>query len=299
MERRAFVSAGLGTACVTAMMAVPASPALAASTEARPLPPLPQYDLLDAFVRMRGRNDGRLVYGWLEAERSTVIDGEITPLCGVIAGTVQQFVRRSETVYEATTLEIAHYTAPGTDEILTQVRMPGTGRVVDVPRYRFGPTRVRFAVDLDEWEEFAPQDQAANAQQFAPKSSVHLIRSIGPARTIGGSVYLRSSEFGRAYSDRSRPPNIFYREWMTWKSAGAALADRQAPSVPAEYSYASLTSWRPWMQMGNVAGHTAENGYGAKALAWDDCPARFLELTRRQHPDVLDDPGRALRQPTA
>jgi hypothetical protein len=48
------------------------------------------------------------------------------------------------------------------------------------------------------------------------------------------------------------------------------------------------------MQMGDIRGHTAENGHGAKADSWDDCPPEFLDLTRRVHPDVLDDPERAL-----
>jgi hypothetical protein len=49
--------------------------------------------------------------------------------------------------------------------------------------------------------------------------------------------------------------------------------------------------------MGEIKGHTLDSGYGAKAESWADCPAEFLDLTRRRHPDVLDDPERALRMP--
>jgi hypothetical protein len=48
------------------------------------------------------------------------------------------------------------------------------------------------------------------------------------------------------------------------------------------------------MQMEGVNGHTAENGIGAKAERWSDCSVHFLELTRRLHPDVLDNPERVL-----
>jgi hypothetical protein len=51
------------------------------------------------------------------------------------------------------------------------------------------------------------------------------------------------------------------------------------------------------MQMGTLKGHTIDSGYGAKAMNWTECPPEFLELTRRRHPDVLDDTERALRSP--
>jgi hypothetical protein len=250
--------------------------------------------LLDAFVRMRGRTDGGLVYGWLQSQRSTVIDGEVTPLCGVVAGAVHRFERRSDNVWEATILEVAHYTDPQSGELLDTVTMPGTGRAVRVPAYRFGPVKARFAVAHDEWEEFDPPQGGSNATQFVPKSSVHLQRSLEPATAVGDDVCLRANEYGRVYTDRSRPPGIYYREWMVWRARAMDLA-RRTTFVPAQYAYTALTSWRPWMQMGDLRGHTLDSGHGAKALAWADCPPQFLALTRARHPDILDDPERALR----
>ena len=255
--------------------------------------------LLEAFVRMRGRTDGQLVHGWLRSQRSTVIDGDVTPLCGVVAGAVQRFERLSDEVYEATILEVAHYVHPSNGELLDAVTMPGTGRRVPVPAYRFGPVKARFAVALDEWEEFDPPQGGSGATQFVPKSSVHLLRSLDPAVGVGERVALRANEYGRVYPDRARPKTVYYREWMVWQARAADLARAALASVPADYAYTALTSWRPWMQMGDLKGHTLDSGYGAKAASWSDCPAEFLELTRRRHPDVLDDPERVLRMPPA
>jgi hypothetical protein len=250
--------------------------------------------LLDAFVRMRGRTDGGLAYGWLRSQRCTVIDGDVTPLCGVVAGAVQRFERIAPTVYEATILEVAHYTDPQSGALLDTVTMPGTGQVVKVPAYRFGPVKARFAVAHDEWEEFEPPQGGSGATQFVPKSSVHLLRSIEPATAVGDDVCLRANEYGRVYPDRTRPPTVYYREWMVWQARAADLARRTA-LVPAHYAYTALTSWRPWMKMGDVRGHTLDSGHGAKAASWAECPAEFLALTRQRHPDILDDPERALR----
>jgi hypothetical protein len=308
MRRRIFVSGGLSAlACsaagighVNATTQPPTRTGTQADGAAEPAAvrvaaTLIGPALLDAFVRMRGRTDGRPVYGWLRSQRSTVVDGDVRPLFDVIAGAVQRFERVAEDRYEATLLEVAHYTDPATGEPVASVEMPGTGRRVPVPSYRFGPVKARFAVALDEWEEFDPPQGGRNAAEFVPRSSVHLVRGLSAPTAVGSRVHVRADEFGRVHPERARPPTVFYREWMVWRAEAAALADRSAPYVPADYGYTALTSWRPWMQMEDVRGHTADSGYGAKALSWEQCPAHFLELTRRLHPDVLDDPERALR----
>lgn len=298
MRRRSVLAiGGLGLAGVglgVAAAATPAAASFASRRAAAVANGLRGPALLDAFVRMRGRSDGALAYGWLRSQRSTVIDGDVTPLCGVVAGAVQRFERLSDTLCEATILEVAHYTDPQTGALLETVTMPGTGRVVRVPAYRFGPVKARFAVAHDEWEEFDPPQGGSGATQFVPKSSVHLLRSIEPATAVGDDVCLRAHEYGRVYPDRARPPTIYYREWMVWQARAADLLRRTA-FVPAQYAYTALTSWRPWMQMGELRGHTLDSGHGAKAMGWNDCPPEFLALTRQRHPDLLDDPERALR----
>ena len=294
IPRRAYLKGMLSSMALSATATQSAPNAKSAPNAEALASRLSGKALLKTLARMRGRSDGKTVFGWLNATRSTVIDGEIVPLCGVVAGAAQRWARIAEDRYEVTVLEIAHYTDLATGELLDTVKMPQTGRTVQVPRYRFGPTKVRFAVALDEWEEFEPVNVAANASQFAPRSSVHLVRSVGPAWAVGDDVLLRTDEYGRVYPDRAKPPTVFYREWMIWRAAAAALAKADTPSVAANYSYSALSGFRPWMQMEGVNGHTAENGIGAKAERWADCPAHFLELTRRLHPDVLDNPERAL-----
>ena len=299
MNRRAVLAGGAATLGFATLGGVAVARPFATPGAAEVAGRLRGPALLEAFVRMRGRTDGKPVYGWLRSQRSTVIDGEITPLCGVVAGAVQRFERISEDVFEATILEVAHYTDPLTGELLESVTMPGTGRSVKVPAYRFGPVKARFAVTLDEWEEFDPPQGGSGATQFVPRSSVHLLRSLEPAAAVGERVSLRTNEYGRVYPDRAKPKTIYYREWMIWQARAADLARAGLVSVPADYAYTALTSWRPWMQMGDLKGHTLDSGHGAKAADWSGCPPEFLEMTRRRHPDVLDDPERALRMPPA
>jgi len=249
-------------------------------------------DWLATMMRMRGSLDGRIVAGWLEAERSTVIDGEIAPFCRILAATVSRF-RMMGDACEATTVEVAYYLDPVTGALLDSFRFPGAESPVPVPLYRAGPAKIRFAVEVDDWEENEPTAKGAASTAFAPRSSVRLQRSIGAPRVHEGSVYMRSNEYGRVYPVRGAPPTIFYREWMIWR-ADAADVMGDAPSIPADFMYSALSSWRPWMKMGDIKGHTAENGRGMKLASPAAFPDELKALIRARDPDVLDDPAGVL-----
>ncbi len=248
---------------------------------------------LETMIRMRGDTSGGLVFGWLDAVRSTVIDGNIIPMCRMVAATVSRFERRNDQ-FEATVLEVAYYLDPNSNALLKTFRFPGAAQDVTVPVYRTGPAKVRYGIDLSEWEEHTPGEPGKATSAFAPKSSVHLERNVGIPTVEDGTLFLRSDEYGRVYPDKSKPPSVFYREWMVWQARADALLKSKATSVPSTFAYSALSSWRPWMQMGGVKGHTAENGHGAKADSLEKIPSMLRDLIKSRDPDVLADPARAL-----
>ena len=248
---------------------------------------------LQTMIRMRGSIDGRPCGGWLDAVRVTVIDGEIVPFCRMLAGSLSRFEKRGD-MYEATTMEVCYYLHPETGALLENFQFPGATESVPVPVYRSGVAKVRFSAALDEWEEHDPIGNKKGSVEFAPKSSVHLVRGVGLPKVDNGSLYLRADEYGRVYPDRSAPPTVFYREWMTWRARAKDLLESDAPSVPADFIYAALSSWRPWMKMGKIKGNTAENGHGAKVESSKDFPEELRDLLLRNDPDVLRDPVRVL-----
>jgi hypothetical protein len=248
---------------------------------------------LDTMIRMRGDTSGGIVFGWLDAVRSTFIDGEIRPMCRMVAATVSRFARRGDQ-FEATVLEVAYYLDPITNAVLKTFRFPGAAQDVTVPKYRTGPVKVSYGIDLSEWEEHTPGEPGKASAAFAPKSSVHLERNVGFPTVENGDLFLRSDEYGRVYPDKSKPPTVFYREWMVWQARADAVLQSKATNVPSSFAYSALSSWRPWMQMGAIKGHTAENGHGAKTDSLEKIPSMIRDLIKSQDPDVLADPVRAL-----
>jgi hypothetical protein len=294
LPRRALLAGSMASA------ALGAAPARAASGMDLPdrlgndAVPLSDTDLLAALVRLRGSVDGRVTAGWLESWRYAVIDGEAWPLCRVLAGALSRFERKRDDLYEATILEITHYLDFATGELLDTLMMPVTGRVVKVPPYRIGPTAVRFAVRLDERETFSPTQEGKGAGNFAPLGEVRLRRSVSDARRSGDQLFLRHEEHGSLTPSSADVRPVSYREWTIWSGPAAVALDPAAGYCPCEYSYTAMTSWRPWMQMDDVQGHTLDSGRGAKVRRFGDLPQRYLELTGQRHPDVIRDPVAAL-----
>lgn len=250
-------------------------------------------DLLQALMKMRGTLGPELQVGWLRARRFAVSDGIIEPLCGLLSATYSYFRRRSEQLFEVTSLEIAHYTDFETGALLQSLRMPFTGATVEVPAYRFGPTKTRFAVKLSEKTPYTPA-AGTTEDAFAPAGSVLMTKSIHREGTRGGVVYLRHEEYGRVFTEGSSKPAMFYKESTTWSGPESQVLDPAVRQVDALVAYSAMTSWRPWMQMGATPGHTASNGFGGRAVSLSDLPDDYAGYTKLRHPDVHRDPEAVL-----
>jgi hypothetical protein len=303
IDRRALIGAGGAAMMGGGLLATSAASGAAAPGAANVGGPasmpvaLSPEALLDSYVRLRARTDGKIAFGWLDALRYAVIDGEIFPLFRMLAFGVSRFRKVAADRYEAVMLEVAHYVDIDSRELVESMVMPGTGKTVAVPKYRTGPKAVAFGVNIDESETVGAGIPRAQLQAFAPVGDVRLQRSVSDPRLENGLFVVRHEEYGRVTPKDPAAGRIFYREWTQWSGAAGPALDPTLASVPHHLSYAALTSWRPWMQMGTVKGHTAENGRGAKMATLDELPEDIRLLTEKLHPDVLENPERALDNP--
>jgi len=298
IDRRAVLGAG-GAAVLSGALAVASSePGHATAGGPTNVPaPMSSEALLDSYVRLRARTDGKAAFGWLDALRYAVIEGEVFPLYRILAFGVARFRKVSSQRYEAVMLEVAHYVDIDGGQLLDTLVMPRTGKTVRVPRYRTGPKRVAFGVAIDESETVGDGVPRQQLQSFAPVGDVRLQRSVSEPRLDNGVYFVRHEEYGRVVPRDPAQARIFYREWTQWRGPARLALDPKVPSAPCESSYTALTSWRPWMEMGIVPGHTAENGRGTKIASLEQLPENTRRLTERLHPDVLENPERVLDTP--
>jgi hypothetical protein len=246
-------------------------------------------DRLRALVKMRGNLGPEMVIGWLRAERFAYSEGRIEPLSRFVAATFHKFRQVSDELFECAVLEITHYTNFDTGELLDTLRMPFSNREVKVPAYRGGPEIIRFAVNLEEREDYAPEE-GTTMNEFAPAGRVLMSKSIDPGYVRGDELFLRHEEYGRVLPRDSDLPSLFYKESTIWSAPLSEVLDPDTRNVDALVAYSAMTSWRPWQEMGDIPGHTASNGFGRKASSVADLPQDFLRYTEMRHPDVLADP---------
>jgi hypothetical protein len=246
-------------------------------------------DLLQAMIKMRGSLDSELVVGWLSAKRFAVSQGRVEPLCGVLAMTISNFRQISEELFEVVILEVAHYTDFHSGKLLTNLVMPFTGNEIEVPAYRYGPMSSRYAVQLDENKPYVPRADT-NEDEFSPAGSILMTKSIRAEDIRDGKLIMRHEEHGRVMTPGSESPSVFYKESTIWSAGLSEVLDTATRNVNSSVSYSAMTGWRPWMQMGDLPGHTSSNGFGGKVQSMADLPDDILRYTQQLQPDVLAEP---------
>lgn len=180
--------------------------------------------------------------------------------------------------------------------------MPVTGKKVAVPLYRSEPKKILVAKETQIREVSEGSAGMSSTKKgattvesaFAPRGEVLLDRSVGPAIISGDSLSIRTSEYGRLKPyDKAFAP-VFYKESAIWTAPLKDILRNDVNHVSSTLSYSAADSWRPWMKMGDVQGHTMGDGIGGKVERFEDLPADFLEFTKAHHPDVIRDPKAVL-----
>ncbi len=253
---------------------------------------------------MRSNTNGSLRSGWLEAKRFSYIDGEFTPLLILLAGTISTSRDNGDGTFDINLVETTYYLDVETGALLGTLVMPGTGKRVKVPLYRSGPAVVTIGTKTDDTEVstggagVVSEGGEDATGVFAPKGDVKLERSVGPAVIDGNTVWIQTEEYGRVFPSDPKLARGFYKESAIWQGERDELLDPSVTAASAKLSYTAASSWRPWMEMGDVKGHTMSSGIGATCDRLQDMPEEWLRLTRIHHPDILDNPEGVLKGET-
>lgn len=253
--------------------------------------------VLRTVSRMRGSlDDGRIAMGWLKGQRFGVVDGEITPLMGMVTGTFARYSTLPDGLIQTHSFELAFYTDFNTGEVLEELTIPYTGKTVKVPRLLLGPakgvTRPVFheVVEMGGDEETLDEDSES---AMRPSGSTRFERWMGPVTNKDGHVWItQTSSAGLTPADPSAPKVVYSESVTSMGSDKDVMSDM--PSIPATLSYTGITTWRPWMQMGDHPGHTTSSGIGGKAFDIDDLPDDYRAMSEKYYPEAFGDPAAIL-----
>lgn len=292
IPRRQFIEAGMGAAVLSGI-GMPAR----AATDAPPFDPKDPASVLRTLFRMRASEDGRITMGWLKARRYGVVDAEITPLFGMVTGTFARHRVLADGSIENTSFELAFYTDLDTGEVLDTLTMPYTGQTVEVPRLLLGPSKSRIRPAFHELTEMTDREErTASAAAMRPVGSTRLERWLGPVAVHDDKIWITEASSASRVPADPEAPSVVYSESVTSQAAYADVMNPALASVPSTLSYTGVTSWRPWMQMGDHPGHTTSSGFGSKAFAVDELPDDYRAMAERFYPEALANPGAVLER---
>lgn len=251
--------------------------------------------LLEHFIKLRQSLDDRVTIGWVDAVNYAFVDGATFPLYRLLAATWRRTWRPEPGGPRRTaSTEVAFFLDMRTGEPLERLTMPVTGRTVDVPLYRAGPTTDDVVARFDVDEPFRMKQETRDGDAFFVAGRSLREGFLSQPQRRGDDFFVRQDIGTRVLAADDGPPIFFYREWTVSRGSWAALNDPALKLVPCELAYFATAAWRPWMQMQGVPGHTLQNGLGGRVESVDALPAEIQRLARRHHPDLVDAPLDAL-----
>ena len=248
-------------------------PALAANAAARAAITNPE-DRMRTFMLMRGALDDRLVMHWLQGRYYGLVEGEVTPLFGLLSAQFSRFRPDGDGGYYNVRAEASFITNPDTGEVISEVRNPYTGATMTAPARNYPPSSPHIRADL--------------TFDIVQQPGATLRHEVEGIFTNGGDVWI--SEISTAKTPVPGAKPSLYNEMLTYHARAADLQRRGAKRAPCDISFTNTVSWRSWMNMGDHPGHLLVVGAGRYVDSMDELPPAWLRAARAAKLALADDP---------
>ncbi len=242
-------------------------------------------DLLNAQVKLRGSLDGAAVFWFMRGTQYGVVDLEPIPFYNMCNGSFQRITQIDDDTYQIAMLELSYFTDINTGEPLRKFTNPYNGEVCDMPAEVFGPNKVSMTL-----EGLQPP------KQF-PFGTLTFDGELGPAHAIGDDFWIREETKVRMLSDNPAFGDYLYNEIVNYRGSFKDICNPDIGNVNATIDYHTTSNFRPWMQMGDLAGNLESQATGKKIARVEDFPADYLELAQKLHPEFIADPIAVLDAP--
>jgi hypothetical protein len=291
LDRRTWfkfaAGAASGAVLGAAVAAQPdASLGKAGATAPRPAS-APGFDPIQLYRKLRFRGDAGLVWWWLQGPKYGQVGTTLTPLFTMLVGTLQRFTPRAEGGFDLTSLEMVFLADLDTGARLTQWRNPYTGETLPVRFAPLGPSTVRYRPDNSR---ILPTEIGGARIESSARSSEPLV--------VGDDVFVRDESTARVFTPgRTIPFEV--NDLSTYHGSLRNLTDPAVTMGTATVSFAEVTGWQRWMNMGDRPGNLTSRSSGAKVAGFQWMPANWRGMLAEVAPQIAADPVAALEAPAA
>jgi len=276
MNRRQILLAMAGTGLAHA--------ANTANATATPTQNLVGNKLLDAYVRLSGSFDDRLIIWWMDGKQYAVVNGKSQALFGMKVGMFHRFFQQTDGNFKVAFFELTYFTDLDSGVLLKEFKNPFTGKTNRVRHTRLGPE-----VRLLTMNGLSSPDNPMVKQYSS---------SLGPARIINNQVWVPTSVEGIIKFPKPTAPEILLSIYTTINGNLSDALDRDKMSVPCSLAFNNTQPWIPWMGLKDHPGHLMGVANGCKMEAMEELPEDYLACAREVHPRYINDPIAALSRQT-
>ncbi|MEQ8736654.1 MAG: DUF1838 family protein [Rhodospirillaceae bacterium] len=279
LTRRQALSGTAGALVATSTVA----PTLATSSKINFSDP---QQKLDAYVRMRNRDDGKKSYTRYSGTFFAKIEGEVaSPIMGIEGMSWGRCERQPDGSYLYSMQEAGYHTSLDARDVIDEWVNPMNGLTVVPAHYRSGQSSV-----------FTPT--TVNPILSQRPDGLEYKGVITPATVIGDTVWCSEDLFVKIPNPRERYEDE--REWSgpfrtstslaTHMALLSDLENSESGFVPSTMSYTTINSWRGWMKMGQTPGVISWRLKGRKFESPDhmDSDDWLLRRIESDHPELLD-----------
>lgn len=242
-------------------------------------------ELLEAYQRLSGSLDDRLVIWWMTGTRYGVVDARSTALYGMEVGMFHRWFRQDDGSFKAAFFELTYYSDPETGELLREFKNPYTGELNEVRHVRLGPEIRHLTVN-----GLSSPDNPMVQNYYS---------SLGPAVVNGNNLWIPTSVEATIKFPKPTAPEILLNIYTTVQGRLDDALNKALDSAPCSLEFHNVLKWEPWMQMGDHPGHMMSTASGRKLESLDELPASYRAMAEEVHGKYIADPTAAMAKQLA
>ncbi len=238
--------------------------------------------LLQAYQRLSGSLDNRLIIWWMTGTRYGVVDAKSTALYGMQVGMFHRFYEQPDGSYKLAFFELTYYTDLNSGELLEEFDNPYTGETNRVRHVRLGP----------EIRQLTTSGLTTDANEFIRDYRT----SLGPAVINGDRVWIPASVEATIKFPKPTAPEILLNIYTTVQGRLSDALNPALLSAECSLEFHNVLKWEPWMQMGDHPGHMMSTASGRKLERVAELPPDYVAMAKQVHPKYMDDPVASLKK---
>lgn len=238
--------------------------------------------LLEAYQRLSGSLDDRLIIWWMSGTRYGVVDARSTALYNMEVGMFHRWYRQTDGSFKAAFFELTYYSDPDSGTLLREFSNPYTGEINTVRHVRLGP-EIRHLTVAGLATEANPM-----IREFRS--------SMGPAMVNDDRLWIPNSVEATIGFPKAGAPEILINIYTTVQGSLADALNSKLVSAPCTLQFHNVLKWEPWMQMDAHPGHMMSIAAGRKLESIEQLPPAYLAMAEEVHGKYIADPLAALEK---